>query len=48
MNLFNFFNFFSHAHSEIAENGADKVLSSEEENPSVHKTYVNFPTSWKC
>ncbi len=47
MNLFNFFNFFSHAHSEIAENGADKVLSSEEENPSVHKTYVNFPTSRK-
>ncbi len=31
----------------IAENGADKVLSSEEENPSVHKTYVNFPTSRK-
>ena len=47
MNLFNFFNFFSHAHAEIAENGADKVLSSEEENPSVHKTYVNFPTSRK-
>ena len=47
MNLFDFFNFFSHAHSEIAENGADKVLSSEEENPSVHKTYVNFPTSRK-
>ena len=47
MNLFDFFNFFSHAHAEIAENGADKVLSSEEENPSVHKTYVNFPTSRK-
>ena len=47
MNLFDFFNFFSHAHSEIAENGADKVLSSEEENPSVQKTYVNFPTSRK-
>ena len=47
MNLFDFFKFFSLAHSEIAENGADKVLSSEEENPSVHKTYVNFPTSRK-
>ena len=47
MNLFDFFNFFSHAHSEIAENGVDKVLSSEEENPSVHKTYVNFQTSRK-
>ena len=58
MNLFDFFNFFSHAHNKrrqtdaalytrIAENGADKVLSSEEENPSVHKTYVNFPTSRK-
>ena len=33
--------------TRIAENGADKVLSSEEENPSVHKTYVNFPTSRK-
>ena len=31
----------------IAKNGADKVLSSEEENPSVHKTYVNFLTSRK-
>ena len=29
------------------ENGAGKVLSSEEENSSVHKTYVNFPTSRK-
>ena len=47
MNLFDFFKFFSLAHSEIAENGADKVLSSEEENSSVHKTYVNFPTSRK-
>ena len=47
MNLFDFFNFFSHAHSEIAENGADKVLSSEEKNSSVHKAYVNFPTSRK-
>ena len=47
MNLFDFFKFFSLAHSEIAENGAGKVLSSEEENPSVHKTYVNFPTSRK-
>ncbi len=45
MNLFDFFSFSSPVHSEIAENGADKVLSSEEENPSVHKTYVNFPTS---
>ena len=54
----NLFNFFSHAHhkrkqadaalcTRIAENGADKVLSSEEENPSVQKTYVNFPTSRK-
>ena len=47
MNLFDFFKFFSLAHSEIAENGAGKVLSSEEENSSVHKTYVNFPTSRK-
>ncbi len=47
MNLFNFFKSSSPAHNEIAENGADKVLSSEEENPSVHKTYVNFPTSRK-
>ena len=47
MNLFDFFKFFSLAHSEIAENGAGKVLSSEEENSSVHKTYVNFPTSCK-
>ncbi len=29
------------------ENGAGKVLSSEEENSSVHKTYVNFSTSRK-
>ena len=47
MNLFDFFRFSSPAHNEIVENGADKVLSSEEENPSVHKTYVNFPTSRK-
>ena len=47
MNLFNFFKSSSPAHNEIAENGADKVLSSEKENPSVHKTYVNFPTSRK-
>ncbi len=47
MNLFNFFKSSSPAHNEIAENGADKVLSSEEENPSVHKAYVNFPTSRK-
>ena len=47
MNLFNFFKSSSPAHNEIAENGADKVLSSEEENPSVHKTYVNFLTSRK-
>ena len=47
MNLFDFFKFFSLAHSEIAENGAGKVLSSEEENSSVHKTYVNFSTSRK-
>ncbi len=47
MNLFDFFKFFSLAHSEIAENGAGKVLSSEEENSSVHKTYVNFLTSRK-
>ena len=47
MNLFDFFKFSFHAHNEIAENGADKVLSSEEENSSVHKTYVNFPTSRK-
>ena len=47
MNLFDFFKFFSLAHSEIAENGADKVFSSEEENSSVHKTYVNFLTSRK-
>ena len=47
MNLFDFFNFFSPARSEIAENGADKVLSSEEKNFSVHKAYVNFPTSRK-
>ena len=33
--------------ARIAENGADKVPSSEEENPSVQKTYVNFPTSRK-
>ena len=39
MNLFDFFNFFSPARSEIAENGADKVLSSEEKNFSVHKAY---------
>ena len=47
MNLFDFFSFFSHAHSEIAENGADKVLSSGEKNSSVQKAYVNFPTSRK-
>ena len=47
MNLFDFFSFSSLAHSEIAENGADKVLSSGKENSSVHKTYVNFPTSRK-
>ena len=47
MNLFNFFKSSSPAHNEIAENGADKVPSSEEENPSVQKTYVNFPTSRK-
>ena len=47
MNLFKFFSFSFHAHSEIAENGADKVLSSGKENSSVHKTYVNFPTSRK-
>ena len=47
MNLFKFFSFSFHAHNEIAENGADKVLSSEEENSSVHKTYVNFLTSRK-
>ena len=33
--------------TRIAENGADKVLSSEEDNSSVHKAYVNFPTSRK-
>ncbi len=43
----NLFNFFFHAHNKIAENGADKVLSSEEENSSVQKAYVNFPTSRK-
>ena len=47
MNLFDFFNFFSPAHNEIAKNGADKVLSSEEENSSVHRAYVNFLTSRK-
>ena len=47
MNLFDFFNFFSPARSEIAENGADKVLSSEEKNSSVHRAYVNFSTSRK-
>ena len=43
MNLFNFFKSSSPAHNEIAENGADKVLSRGEENSSVHMTYVNFP-----
>ena len=47
MNWIKFVNFFSPARSEIAENGADKVLSSEEDNSSVHKAYVNFPTSRK-
>ena len=47
MNWIKFVNFFSPARSEIAENGADKVLSSEEKNFSVHKAYVNFPTSRK-
>ena len=47
MNWIKFVNFFSPARSEIAENGADKVLSSEEKNSSVHKAYVNFPTSRK-
>ena len=47
MNLFDFFKFSFHAHNEIADNGADKVLSSGEENSSVHKTYVNFLTSRK-
>ena len=47
MKLFKFFSFFSSTHNEIAVKSADKVLSSEEENSSVHKTYVNFPTSRK-
>ena len=47
MNWIKFVNFFSPVRSEIAENGADKVLSSEEDNSSVHKAYVNFPTSRK-
>ena len=47
MNWIKFVNFFSPARSEIAENSTDKVLSSEEENSSVHRAYVNFPTSRK-
>ena len=47
MNLFNFFKSSSPAHNEIAENGADKVLSRGEENSSVHMTYVNFPKPHK-